>query len=136
MLPKTAMLTQALTVPTCSKALTTSSVILAKDIEPAPEQLTGQQQLEQPFTLSGYKITPSLGKSIPQAGELMCVFFIYNEGVAATGKPDLDVDYILFPGRRREAVHEARDAVVQRDDVAGQFNLKQGIRCLWARAFR
>ena len=54
------------------------------------------------------------------------MFFIYNEGVASSGKPDLDVEIPVLPGQRRQAVHEAGDAVVQRDDLAGQFDLNLG----------
>ena len=64
--PKSVVLAQPLTVPDMNTGLTTSSVILAKSLDPAPEQLTGQQQLEQPFTISGYRIVPSFGAPIPQ----------------------------------------------------------------------
>src|SRR5687767_262383 len=57
--PKSVVLAHPLTVPDMNKGLTTSSIILAKSLDPAPEQLTGQQQLEQPFTISGYRITPA-----------------------------------------------------------------------------
>ena len=124
--PKTVVLAQPLTVPDMNTGLTTSSVILAKSLDPAPEQLTGQQQLEQPFTISGYRVVPSFGAPIPQSGELMFVFFIYNEGVAASGKPDLDVDYLFYRANRRQAVHEAGDAVVQRDDAAGAVRPEAG----------
>ena len=99
--PKTVVLAQPLTVPEMNAGLTTSSVILAKALDPAPEQLTGQQQLEQPFTISGYRVVPSFGAPIPMAGELMFVFFIYNEGVAASGKPDLDVEYSSSTARTK-----------------------------------
>ena len=125
--PKSVVLAQPLTVPDMNKGLTTSSVILAKSLDPAPEQLTGQQQLEQPFTISGYRVVPSFGAPIPQqSGELMFVFFIYNEGIAASGKPDLDVEYNFLSRERGKAVHEAGDAVVQRDDVAGAVRLELG----------
>ena len=62
--PKSVVLAQPLTVPDMNTGLTTSSVILAKSLDPAPEQLTGQQQLEQPFTISGYRIVPSFGAPI------------------------------------------------------------------------
>ena len=127
---------QPLTVPDLKTGLTTSSVILAKALDPAPEQLTGQQQLEQPFTISGYKIVPRSAPRIRKSGELVFVFFIYNEGVAASGKPDLDVDYNFFRASRRKAVHEAGDAVVQCDNAAGRVRLARAIRCSSARAFR
>jgi hypothetical protein len=93
---KSALLTQPLTVPSMTTGLTTSSVILAKSIDPETQQLTGQQQLEQPYSISGYKINPRLGSNIPKSEEFLFVFFIYNEGSAASGKPDVDVDYLFY----------------------------------------
>ena len=107
--PKTVVLEQPLTVPDMNTGLTTSSVILAKSLDPAPEQLTGQQQLEQPFTISGYRVVPSFGAPIPQAsGELMFVFFIYNEGAAASGKPDVDVEYLFYRAAEDKAFTKPR----------------------------
>jgi hypothetical protein len=83
--PKTVVYTQPLTVPNLLSGLSTSSVILAKNIEPAGAQLNGQQQLEQPYTVSGYRITPSPVSSFPKTGELLWVFYIYNEGQPPAG---------------------------------------------------
>src|SRR5207248_11118532 len=57
---KAVVFTQPLTVPNLLTGLSTSSIILAKNIEQATgPQLSGQQQLDEPYTVSGYKITPS-----------------------------------------------------------------------------
>jgi hypothetical protein len=124
--PKTAMLTQDLSVPDLNKGLTTSSVILASALNPAPEQLTAQQQLERPFTFSGYEVVPSFGKPIPQSGELMFVFFIYNEGVASTGKPDLDVDYLFYRGNEDKPFTKLATQSFNATTLPGQFDVKAG----------
>ncbi len=125
--PKTTVLVQDLTVPDMNKELTTSSVILATALTPAPEQLTGQQQLEQPFTISGYKVVPSFGTPIPQSGELMFVFFIYNEGVAAaSGKPDLDVDYLFYRANEDKAFTKLATQSFNATTLPGQFDIKAG----------
>ena len=124
--PKTVVLTHALTVPDMNKGLTTSSIILAKALDPAPEQLTGQQQLEQPFTISGYRVTPAFGASIPQSEELLFVFFIYNEGVAASGKPDLDVEYLFFRGTEEKPFTRLATQSFNATTLPGQFDLKVG----------
>jgi hypothetical protein len=124
--PKSVVLAQPLTVPDMNAGLTTSSVILAKSLDPAPEQLTGQQQLEQPFTISGYRIVPSFGAPIPQAGELMFVFFIYNEGVAASGKPDLDVEYLFYRASEDKAFTKLATQSFNATTLPGQFDLNQG----------
>ena len=124
--PKTVVLAQPLTVPEMNAGLTTSSVILAKALDPAPEQLTGQQQLEQPFTISGYKVVPSFGAPIPLSGELMFVFFIYNEGVAASGKPDLDVEYLFYRANEDKAFTKLATQSFNATTLPGQFDLNQG----------
>jgi hypothetical protein len=125
--PKSVVVTQPLTVPDMNTGLTTSSVILAKALDPAPEQLTGQQQLEQPFTISGYRVVPSFGAPIPQAsGELMFVFFIYNEGIAASGKPDVDVDYLFYRGNEEKAFTKLATQSFNATTLPGQFDLNLG----------
>jgi hypothetical protein len=123
---KTALLTQPLTVPDMNKELTTSSIILAKALDPAPEQLTGQQQLEQPFTISGYRITPAFAPTIPQSEELLFLFFIYNEGVAASGKPDLEVDYHFFRAAEDKPFTRLATTAFNATTLPGQFDLKVG----------
>ena len=124
--PKSAVLAHPLTVPDMNAGLATSSVILAKSLDPAPEQLTGQQQLEQPFTISGYRIVPSFGAPVPQAGELMFVFFIYNEGTAASGKPDLDVEYFFHRGTEDKPFTKLATQSFNATTLPGQFDLSQG----------
>jgi hypothetical protein len=124
--PKSVVLAQPLTVPDMNTALTTSSVILAKALDPAPEQLTGQQQLEQPFTFSGYRVVPSFGAPIPTSGELMFVFFIYNEGVAASGKPDLDVEYHFFRATEEKPFTRLATQSFNATTLPGQFDLTLG----------
>jgi hypothetical protein len=124
--PKSVVLAQPLTVPDMNAGLTTSSVILAKSLEPAPEQLTGQQQLEQPFTISGYRIAPAFNAPIPQSGELMFVFFIYNEGVAASGKPDLDVEYLFYRAGEDKAFTKLATQSFNATTLPGQFDLNLG----------
>ena len=124
--PKATVLAQPLTVPDMNTGLTTSTVILAKALDPAPEQLTGQQQLEQPFTISGYKVVPSFGAPIPSSGELMFVFFIYNEGVAASGKPDLDVEYLFYRASEDKAFTKLATQSFNATTLPGQFDLNQG----------
>lgn len=124
--PKSVVLAQPLTVPDMNTSLTTSSVILAKSLDPAPEQLTGQQQLEQPFTFSGYRVVPSFGTPIPQSGELMFVFFIYNEGVAASGKPDLDVEYFFYRASEEKPFTRLATQSFNATTLPGQFDLTVG----------
>jgi hypothetical protein len=124
--PKSVVLAHPLAVPDMSKALTTSSVILASGLDPAPEQLTAQQQLEQPFTISGYRVTPAFSPTIAQAEELLFVFFIYNEGVAASGKPDLDVEYLFYRASEDKPFTKLATQSFNATTLPGQFDLNAG----------
>ena len=124
--PKAVVLAQPLTVPDLTKGLTTSSVIVSKALDPAPEKLTAQQQLEQPFTISGYRIVPTFSAGIPQSGELLFVFFIYNEGVAASGKPDLDVDYLFYRASEDKPFTKLATQSFNATTLPGQFDLSAG----------
>jgi len=124
--PKTVVHVQPLTVPDLKTGLTTSSVILAKSIDPAPQQLNAEQQLDQPYTISGYKIVPRPSASVGKAEELMFVFFIYNEVAAATGKPDLDVDYNFFHAGEEKPFSKLATTSFNATTLPGEFNVASG----------
>jgi hypothetical protein len=123
---KAVISTQALTVPDLLSGLSTSSVILAKNIEPAGAQLNGQQQLEEPYTVSGYKITPSPVSTFPKSGELLWVFYIYNEGAAAAGKPDVTVDYNFFKAGEEKPFVNMPSSSYNAANLPPEFNLAAG----------
>ena len=123
---KAVVTTQSLSVPATGTALTTSSVILAKNIEAAAAKLSPQEQLEQPYTMSGYKITPRFTSSIPKAEDLIFVFFIYNEGVAASGKPDLDVDYMFYRAAEEKPFSKLATTSFNATTLPGEFDAAAG----------
>jgi hypothetical protein len=123
---KTVVYTQTLTVPNLLSGLSTSSIILAKSIDPAGVQLNGQQQLEQPYTVSGYKIIPSPVASFPKTGELLWVFYIYNEGAAAGGKPDLNVEYNFFRASEDKPFVNMPPSAYNATNLPPEFNLAAG----------
>jgi hypothetical protein len=124
--PKAVVFQHPLTVPNLLTGLSTSSVILAKDIQPATAQLSGQQQLEEPYTVSGYTITPSPVTSFPKSGELLWVFYIYNEGEAAAGKPDVTVDYNFFRAGEEKPFVNMPSASYNASNLPPEFNLSAG----------
>jgi hypothetical protein len=115
-----------LTVPDLSKGLTTSSIILAKSMEDAPAQMTAQQQLEQPFTIGGNKITPTFTPTFANSGELLFVFFIYNQGVAAGGKPEVDVNYLFFRAAEDKPFSKAATTTFNATTLPAEFNTSLG----------
>ncbi|MSO55751.1 MAG: hypothetical protein EXQ55_02345 [Acidobacteria bacterium] len=125
--PKSVMISLPLTVPNMDTGLTTSSVILAKAIEPATAQLTSQQQLEQPYTIGGYKIEPRVGSSLGKAEEFVFVFFVYNEGLAATGKPDVDVDYNFFRAAEAKPFTRLETTSFNATNLTGDVSVAAGL---------
>jgi hypothetical protein len=123
---KAVVFTQPITVPNMGGPLTTSSVILAKGIEPSTTALTGQQQLEQPYTISGYKMSPRFTNAISKSEELVFVFFIYNEGVAASGKPDLDVEYLFYRANEEKPFSKLATTSFNATTLPGEFDIAKG----------
>ena len=124
--PKSTVAAIPLTVPNLTSGLATSSIILAKGLEPSGAQLNGQQQLEQPYTISGFKITPTFNNSFPKSGELLWVFYIYNEGAAANGKPDLTVDYNFFRAGEDKPFVNMPSSAYNATTLPPEFNLTAG----------
>jgi hypothetical protein len=120
--PKRVVHTQPLTVPDLSGGLTTSSIVLARDIEAAPQQLTARQQMEQPFTIGGQKLTPAFAKS----AELLFMFLVYNEGATAAGKPDIEVAYTLTRGADNKPFAKMPSTVFNATTLPAEFNLSAG----------
>ncbi len=118
--------TQPVTVPDFSMGLTTSSIILAKGLENAPPQLTAQQQLEEPFTFGGYRITPAFTSTFAKSAELLFVFFIYNQGVGATGKPDVDVSYLFFRANEAKPFSKAATTTFNATTLPPEFSASAG----------
>jgi hypothetical protein len=124
--PKRVVHTQSLTVPDISSGLTTSSIILAKQLEDAPPQLTPQQQLEQPFTFGGNKITPAFPSTFAKSAELLFVFFIYNQGSGADGKPEVDVNYLFYRANEEKPFSKAATSSLNAKTLPPEFNASAG----------
>ena len=126
--PKSTVMVMPLTVPNlgAGSGLTTSSIILAKSIEPATSQPNGQQQLEQPYTISGLKIDPTYEAKFPKSGELLWAFYIYNEGTAATGKPDLQVEYNFYRGTEEAPFTHLAAAAFNATTLPAEFSIAAG----------
>jgi hypothetical protein len=124
--PKRVVHTQSLTVPDISSGFTTSSIILARQLEDAPPQLTPQQQLEQPFTIGGYKITPAFSPTFAKSAELLFVFFIYNQGAGPDGKPEVDVNYLFYRANEAKPFSKAATSTLNAKTLPPEFNASAG----------
>jgi hypothetical protein len=83
-----------LSVPDFNKPeLQTSSVILASAVEPITTQLTPVEQESNPYVFGPMRIVPVRDGKFAKASELQVIFWIYGATAAATGKPDVQVDF-------------------------------------------
>lgn len=76
----------------------TSTVIIAKAIDPLPKPLTPAEQATRPFALGALEVRPFTGTpSFTTNEEISTFLLIYNASVSkATGKPDVVVDYAFY----------------------------------------
>jgi hypothetical protein len=130
--PKRVVHTQALTVPDFSGGLTTSSIFLARNLEEAPQQLTPRQQMEQPFTIGGQKLTPTFTPTFAKSAELLFMFLIYNEGATPAGKPDIEVGYTVSRGAEAKPFAKMPNTSFNATTLPAEFNLGAGHQVLVA----
>ena len=89
---KVGILRHDLSVPDfTANELSTSSVIIARSVE----QVTGPagDQESNPYVFGPMKITPSIDGKFSKKDELSVIFWIYGAQAAATGKPDVTIDF-------------------------------------------
>jgi hypothetical protein len=91
---KIGLLRHDLTVPTFSGSdLTTSSVILAKNVE---QVQPSTDQESNPYLFGPIKITPSADGKFSKKDELSVLFWIYGAQAAETGKPDVTMEFSFY----------------------------------------
>jgi hypothetical protein len=71
--------------------LATSSVIIAKQVEQINAPPTDQES--NPYVFGPMKITPSIDGKFTKKDELSVIFWIYGAQAAASGKPDVTIDF-------------------------------------------
>jgi hypothetical protein len=88
------LLRHEITVPDYNTPdLRTSSVIVAQSVEPLSAALPADQQEANPYVFGPMRIVPSPDGKFSKSGELSVIFWIYGAKEAASGKPDVVVDY-------------------------------------------
>jgi hypothetical protein len=96
--PKVVVMKQQVDVPDLTSDLGVSSIIVADKIEAAPAGMerTFEDQLDDPYTLWGYRITPTIGSTFSRSRVLSLIFLVYNAGAASGDKPDVEVEYNFY----------------------------------------
>ena len=89
---KVGLLRHEITVPDFAQGdLTTSSVILARSVEQVSAPPTDQES--NPYVFGPMRIVPSPDGKFGKSAELSVIFWIYGAQAAASGKPDVTIDY-------------------------------------------
>jgi hypothetical protein len=92
---KVGLLRHEITVPDFGVAdLATSSVIVARSVEQVAAPPTDQES--NPYVFGPMRIVPSPDGNFAKSAELSVIFWIYNAQAAATGKPDVTIDYNFY----------------------------------------
>jgi len=96
--PKIALIHQSLEVPNLwDGEFTTSSIIIAKSIEPLAAPLTPQQQADRPYAMGAMEIVPAFSTKFNKQTELSTFMLIYNAKTDPTNnKPDVTVEYNFY----------------------------------------
>ncbi len=128
--PKRVVYVTPVSVPDLSTDLTTSSIILARNLEEGTALLTPRQQMEQPFNIGGRRITPTLSPVFSKSGELLFVFLVYNEGATTADKPDLDVAYTMFRGTEPKPFAKMPTTSFNATTLPAEFSLAAGHQVL------
>ncbi|HKH75004.1 MAG TPA: hypothetical protein VKA59_26775 [Vicinamibacterales bacterium] len=92
---KVGVLRHELTVPDFGQGdLTTSSVIVARSVEQVATPPSDQES--NPYVFGPMRIVPSPDGKFGKSAELSVIFWIYGAQAAASGKPDVTIDYNFY----------------------------------------
>lgn len=92
---KVGVLRHEITVPDFGQGdLTTSSVIVARSVEQVASAPTDQES--NPYVFGPMRIVPSPDGKFGKSAELSVIFWIYGAQAAASGKPDVTIDYNFY----------------------------------------
>ncbi len=76
--------------------LSMSTLILTKIVQPLKGTPTEADLARNPYAFGTVTVMPSLDFKFSKSDELTILFYIYNSGLDAAGKPDLTVDYSFY----------------------------------------
>jgi hypothetical protein len=95
--PKMSLVHHAVEIPDLwNGELTTSTVMVAKEIAPLAAPLTAQQQAERPYAMGAMELVPALSTKFTKQAELSTFMLIYNAKTDAANKPDVTVEYNFY----------------------------------------
>lgn len=127
--PKTALIKQTVTVPDFwNGELSSSSVLIAKSIDPLPAPLTPQQQAERPYALGAVEIQPVFDTKFSKKSEISTFMLIYNPKTGAGNKPDVMVEYNFYSkaGGAEKFFNKTTPQSLNAETLPPQFDIAAG----------
>lgn len=95
--PRSTLLKRELEVPDFwVRTLAMSSVIAAARVDPIAQALGADEQVQRPYALGTVELVPAPTEAFRPSDTLTVVFFVYNAGTDARGKPDVSVEYDFY----------------------------------------
>jgi hypothetical protein len=97
---KASVIKQEVTIPDLKSSLTTSSIIVAENVEVDANaaHASYEEQLDDPYRLWGNRITPATRRTFRRTETLSLLFLVYQARAGADGKPDVEVSYRVTGG--------------------------------------
>jgi len=123
------LLRHEITVPDyAAPGLKTSSIILARSIEPLAQPLPPAQQAQNPYVLGTLRIEPSVDGSFTTASQLRFLFWVYGLEAGPMGKPDVTLEYVFH--RRVDDgetyFNKTQPQTLNAETLPPQFSLEAG----------
>ena len=96
-----------------STGLTTSSIVVLDRVEPVGQPLVDRRQVSDPYIMGGVRVVPAADTDFGPSERLSVAFFVYNGALAASGTPDVTVDYLLYQQLSEGARYHGRTRAQQ-----------------------
>ena len=120
---------QTITVPSFTKELTTSSIIVAERVDVLQAALPDERQADHPYTFGQMRITPAADHTFTKKDELSLVFWIYGAATdATTHKPDMVVEFKFHQrqGEKETYFNKTDPQSLNAQTLPPQFDLAAG----------
>jgi hypothetical protein len=128
--PRSGLLRHAVTAPDFNKPeLQTSSVMLARAVQPISSQLSPADQEANPYVFGPMRIVPSPDGRFAKSNELQLLFWVYGATGLTGGKPDVSIDYSFFqkqPDGTDKYFNKTKPQELNPTTLPPEFNLAAG----------
>ncbi len=128
--PRSGLLRHSVVAPDFNKPqLQTSSVMLARAVQPVSSQLSPAEQEANPYVFGPMRIVPSLDGRFAKTNELQLLFWVYGATGLTGGKPDVSIDYSFFqkqPDGTDKYFNRTKPQELNPTTLPPEFNLAAG----------